>query len=106
VYTNDAENPDNLEAIEQTDHRYPTAEESMLRLALERTLSPKQKKMWEMWNFDKLTQPEIAKKLRMSQQAVSQQIKTIEKQAQKWIMSHQQLYGILKDAEAQRNKSE
>jgi len=74
---------------------HPTPEQILFRMAVEKALSNKQRKVWEYWNYDRLTQPEIAKKLRVKQQAVSQQIATIEKQLAKWIQEHAEVYKTL-----------
>jgi predicted DNA-binding protein YlxM (UPF0122 family) len=56
-----------------------------------------------MYNYDRLTFVEIAKKLHISKQAVEQQIKTIEKQLANWIREHQEVYLAIKEAEADSN---
>lgn len=79
--------------------KYPTAEESMLRLAMEKALMTKQRKVWEWYNYDRLTAVEIAKKLHVDPSSASRQIKTIEKQLQKWCADHMEAYNAIKGAQ-------
>jgi predicted DNA-binding protein YlxM (UPF0122 family) len=78
---------------------HPKPEESLLRMAIEKTLMNKQRKVWEYYNYDRLTFVEIAKKLKVSKQAIEQQVNTIEKQLTKWVTEHRAVYEALKEAE-------
>lgn len=75
--------------------RHPSPEQLMLREAVRR-LTPKQKKVWEMHNFDRMTQAEIGKKLKISQPMVNQHIKACEKKIAKWCKSNMGAYKLLK----------
>lgn len=79
--------------------KYPTPEQAFVRLAIEKALTPKQQKVWDWYNYDRLTTVEIAKKLKIDQSNASRQIKTIEKQIALWIESHKQAYDVIKEAQ-------
>lgn len=88
--------PDQLEAPEyDTASEHPTPEQMLIRQAV-KFLTPKQKKVWEMHNYDRLTQDEIAQKLGVSQSMVSQYIKACETRIAKWVRSNMGAYELLK----------
>lgn len=74
---------------------YPTPEQVMVRHAV-KYLTDKQRAVWEYWNFDKLTQDEIAKKMRITRQAVAKHIKAAEKRITKWCQSNLGAYNLIK----------
>lgn len=74
---------------------HPTPEQLLLRESL-KILEPKQLEIWEMWNYDRMTQDEIAKKLKVTQQAIQKQLKSIEKKLTKWVQSNLEAYKLLK----------
>ena len=74
---------------------HPTPEQLLLREALN-VLSDKQRDIWELWNYDKLTQDEIAKKVKMHQPHVAREIKKIEAMIAKWVKSNIGAYKLLK----------
>ena len=78
---------------------HPKPEELLLRMAVEKALMNKQRKVWEWYNYDRLTSVEIAKKLKIKQQSADEQIKVIEKQLTKWIKEHSEVYEALKEVE-------
>lgn len=80
---------------EEVERRHPTPEQSLIREAMKR-LTPKQKKIWELYNFDRLTQDEIGKKLKISQQAVTNHIRACEKKIAKWVKNNLGAYELLK----------
>ena len=77
--------------------KYPTAEEALFRLAIDKVLTLEQKKIWEYWNYDKLTQKKIADKLKSEQSLIAKKIKTIEKQLTQWCKEHMEVYNLLKE---------
>ena len=77
---------------------HPSVEQLMMREAVSRALMNRQKRVWEMYNFDRMTHAEIAKKLKVTPSAITQQIKTIEKQLTKWIQEHKEVYQIIKES--------
>lgn len=88
--------PDTLEAPEYDEGReHPTPEQLLMRQAA-KYLTPKQKKVWEMHNYDRLTQEEIATKMGISQSMVSQHIKAIEARIAKWCKANMGAYELLK----------
>jgi DNA-directed RNA polymerase specialized sigma24 family protein len=76
-------------------NEHPTSEQLMVREAI-RHLTFKQQKLWELWNYDRLTQDEIADKLHIDQSSVSRRIKTIEKRIAKWVRNNIGAYNLLK----------
>ena len=103
-YQNIRENPDQLEEYRTQGAEHPTPEQLLFRIAVDRILLPDQKIVWELYNYDRLTTVEIGKKLKISQQAVSARIKTMEKQLTNWIKDHQEVYEALKQAEYDVNE--
>lgn len=73
-------NIDNIPAPkDQSDERrQPTREQSKLRRAVDK-LTRRQRIVWDLYNYDRKTQDEIARLLHISQSAVSQRLQTIEK---------------------------
>lgn len=92
-------NPDLLPEIESYGNAYPTAEEALFRMGIDRILTKEQKEIWEYWNYDRLTQSEIAKKTNSEQSLIAKKIKTIEKQLTKWCREHLEIYNLLKELE-------
>lgn len=77
---------------------HPTPEQLMLRQAVKR-LTSKQLQIWDMWNFERLTQDEIAKFLGITQQVVAKHIKAIETKIAKYCHQRMEVYKILKEHE-------
>lgn len=75
--------------------RHPSPEQSLLREAVKR-LTPKQRRIWDLHNFDRLTQEEIGKRLKITHQMVAKHIKACEKKITKWIKSNMGAYELLK----------
>jgi predicted DNA-binding protein YlxM (UPF0122 family) len=80
---------------------HPKPEELLLRMAVEKGLMNRQRKVWEWYNYDRLSIVEIAKKLGITKQSAGEQIETIEKQLAKWVKEHSEVYEALKEAEAE-----
>jgi RNA polymerase sigma factor (sigma-70 family) len=74
---------------------HPSVEQTMIRMALE-SLTDKQRQIWDMHNYEKLTQDEIARKLGIKQQSVEQQLGSIEKKVTKWCKLNRGAYLLLK----------
>ncbi len=74
---------------------HPTPEQLLIREAI-KWLTPKQRKVWEYHNYDRLTQDEIAKKLGIAQQVVGRHIKACESRIAKWVRSNMGAYNLLK----------
>lgn len=87
---------ENVPEVSAGGSAHPTPEQLFIREAVNKALMNKQKRVWEMHNFDRMTHAEIAKKLKVTSSAVTQQIKTIEKRLTKWIQQHQDVYDIIK----------
>jgi len=89
--------PDELEAPEyNSSAEHPTPEQMLMRQAV-KALTPKQKKVWEMHNYDRLTQDQIATKLGVSQSTIAEHIRAIEKRIAKWCKANMGAYELLKD---------
>lgn len=74
---------------------HPTPEMLLIREAV-KYLTPKQRAVWEYHSYDKLTQDEIAKKLKISQQMVAQHVAAAERRIAKWCKSNMGAYELLK----------
>ena len=93
--------PDQYKEYIKYRKEYPTAEEALFRIAIDKVLNKEQKEIWQYWNYDRLTQSEIAKKLNSEQSLISRKIKTIEKQLTAWCKEHLEVYNLLKEIEEQ-----
>lgn len=82
------------------DNEHPTPEQLLVRQAV-KYLTPKQRVIWEYYNYDRLTQDEIAVKLRITQPVVAKHIKATEKRIVKWVKSNMAAYNLIK-AEMER----
>lgn len=88
--------PDSLEAPEyDASSEHPTPEFMLMRQAV-KYLTPKQKKVWELHNYDRLTQAEIGKKLHISQSTVAEHIAACEARITRWCKSNMGVYELLK----------
>lgn len=95
-----------LESLSPTSHllivkegptgaEHPSVEQMFIRQAV-KYLTPKQRAIWEYHNYDRLTQDEIAFKMRMKQQNVSRAIKAIERRIAKYCKDNKGAYLLLK----------
>jgi DNA-directed RNA polymerase specialized sigma subunit len=87
---------DNIPEIDNGGEKHPSPEQLILREAVSKALMNKQQHVWEMYNYDRLTHAEIAKKLKVNTSSVTRQIKTIEKQLKKWIKKYNRVYEVLR----------
>jgi RNA polymerase sigma factor (sigma-70 family) len=85
----------NIPAPENSGEKYPTPEQMLVRQAT-KYLTPKQKKVWEFHNFDRLTQDEIALKLGINQSTVARTIKACENRIAKYCRDNYGAYELLK----------
>ena len=92
-----------MDLDEDSSNDNPTLEQLMLREAVKH-LTPKQTKLWEMYNYDRFTQKEIAAKLKITQQAVDYQISTIETFIRNWCDSNMTAYELLKERLEENDK--
>lgn len=83
---------------ENKGQEHPTPEQLMIRQAI-KLLTPKQQEVWEMWNFDRMTQDEIAERLGITRDAVKMRISGIEKKIVKYCRQRQEVYELLKEQE-------
>lgn len=90
---------DNLEEPPTQGQEHPTPAQLLMRMAISQALMNDQRKIWELYNYDRLTHEEIAIKLKVSRQAVSKRIATIEKRLTKWMEEHQRVHEALTEAE-------
>lgn len=77
------------------DNMHPTPEQLLIREAA-KCLTTKQKTVWELYNFDRYTQDEIAKKLGISQPVVAKHIKSIENRIKRWVKGNLAAYNLIK----------
>ena len=90
------ENPDQLPFIEQAAEKHPSTEMFMLRQAVDEALTHTQRELWAMRAYDRFTETEIAKKLRISQQSVSKRLAVIENKIVKWCEKRKNTYRLIK----------
>ncbi len=83
------------ESIYDETKEHPTPEQLLVREAT-KALTLKQRRIWDMHNYDKLTQDAIAKKLHISQQTVQEHIKACERRITKWCKDNIGAYKLLK----------
>lgn len=76
--------------------KHPSPEQLLVREAA-KYLTAKQKRVWELYNYDKLTQDEIGAKLGITHQGVAKHIKAIEKRIAKWVKSNIAAYNLIKE---------
>lgn len=74
---------------------HPSVEEMFIRQAV-KYLTFKQREIWAYWNYDRLTQDQIAEKLHMGQANVAHSIKAIERRIAKYCKENQAAYDLLK----------
>lgn len=95
----DSFNQDKLELMkapeENLDLKHPTPEEMLIRQAV-KYLTPKQRRVWDLYNYDKWTRDQIGEKLGISHQAVCKHISACEKRIAKWCRSNMGAYKLLK----------
>ncbi len=84
-----------LPASEQQDNEHPRPEEIMVRQAV-RYLTPKQRKVWHLYNYDRLTQDEIATKLGKKRTTIETQIRQCEARIVRWCKSNMAAYNLIK----------
>jgi predicted DNA-binding protein YlxM (UPF0122 family) len=75
--------------------KQPKAEEILFRMAIDH-LTERQRKIWEMWNYDRLTQDEMALKLKIRRQSVAESISKIEDKIKKFVTINKGAYILLK----------
>lgn len=80
---------------ENNGDKHPTPEVLLIREAV-KYLTKKQRQVWEYHAYDKLTQDEIAKKLKISQPMVAQHVAAAERRIAKWCKSNMGAYELLK----------
>lgn len=91
-HTDDIPAPDYDPGSEQ-----PTVEQLFIREAAKH-LTKKQTQVWEYWNYDRLTQDEIAIKLGVSQQSISRCIRACEERIAKWCSENQNVYDVIRES--------
>jgi|ERR1019366_2231838 DNA-directed RNA polymerase specialized sigma24 family protein len=77
------------------DSEHPSPEHLLIREAV-KALTLQQRRVWDMHNFDRLTQEEIGKKLGISHQGVAKHIKACETRITKWCNANMGAYKLLK----------
>ena len=76
-------------------NQHPTPEQLLVRMALEQ-LTPRQKQIWSLYNYDKLTQEEIATKLHIRRQVVQKTVNQITNKVKKFCKLNRGAYMLLK----------
>lgn len=75
--------------------RHPTVEQLFMQEAI-KSLSPVQQTIWDMVNYDRLTQAEIGQRLEISQQGVAKHLKNIEAKVKDYVKRNKGVYKALK----------
>ncbi len=75
---------------------HPTVEQLFIAMAVKH-LTKKQKQVWELHQFDRLTQDEIATRLGKARTTVLTQIHQAERRIKKWCANHMKTYEMLKE---------
>ena len=79
----------------RVDNEHPRPEEVMIRQAV-RYLTPIQRKVWQLYNYDRLTQDEIATKLGKKRTTIETQIRQCEARIVRWCKSNMAAYHLIK----------
>jgi predicted DNA-binding protein YlxM (UPF0122 family) len=90
----------NIENIPEREYdkdeaKHPTASQLLLRLAIDNTLTYKQKRVWNYYNYDRMSLTDIGLKMNVSKQAIDQQIKVIENRLKTFCDEHKKVHKIL-----------
>lgn len=75
---------------------HPTTAELFIAMAVKH-LTKKQKQVWELHQYDRLTQDEIATKLHKARTTIETQIHQCETRIKKWCLGHMETYELLKE---------
>lgn len=84
--------------LEPETNEHPLPEQLLMRQAVKESLTTIQRNIWEMYNYDRLTQNEIAKRYSITQEAISQRIGTIERRLMKYCKEHKKLIKAINEA--------
>ena len=89
--------PEDKQPAERTQdyNEQPRPEEVMIRQAV-RYLTPIQRKVWHLYNYDRLTQDEIAIKLGKKRTTIETQIRQCEARIVRWCKSNMAAYNLIK----------
>ena len=96
---NPLSNPDILMEQKNESETHPSPEMFLIREAIKKTLMRDQRELWEMYAYDKLLPAEIARKLKVSKQAIGQRLKVIEKKITVYCNEHKEVYDTMKALE-------
>lgn len=86
-----------VEKIYDEGCEHPTVPQLFIQMAVKH-LTKKQMQVWELHQYDRLTQDEIATKLGKARTTIQTQIHQAEKRIKKWCASHMETYYLLKEA--------
>ncbi len=75
--------------------KHPTPEQMFIHEAA-KTLTQRQKEVWELANYGQLTQNEIGQVLQMTQQRVSKTLRVIENKIKRYVKAHLSVYKLIK----------
>lgn len=92
--------PDTFEEYDSEGDAHPTPQQLLLRMAVDKALNPKQKRIWEYYNYDRLTTVEIGKLVGLDQSTISRNIKVIEKKLSRWCLDHKEFIKTMEAANA------
>lgn len=87
-----------VEKIYDEGCEHPTVPQMFIEMAV-KCLTGKQAEVWELHQYDRMTQDEIATKLGKARTTVETQIKQAEHRIKKWCAGHMEVYELLKKQE-------
>lgn len=90
--------PENKQPLEQeydVNNEHPTPEQLFVREAIKH-LTPKQRVVWELYNYDKLSQRAIAIRLGKQRTTIQTQIAQCEARIAKWCKMNMSTYKVIK----------
>lgn len=82
---------------------HPTPEQFLMQEAINE-LTPKQRKVWDLYNFEQLSIADIGRKLRIAPQGVSRHIKACETKIKKFVKQNMGAYNLLKSETGETNE--
>src|ERR1700690_4676551 len=77
---------------------HPSPEEALLKMAIEKALNKRQREVWELYAYDRLTFEELGKKLKINRSSALRRIQTIEKKLKKYCLEHKKVYDAINEA--------
>jgi DNA-directed RNA polymerase specialized sigma24 family protein len=81
----------------------PTIAETMFRMAVEKALTVKQREAWELFNYDRMTEEEIARKLRISRRSTRSRLDGAKYSIKMWCEANMHIYDLIKSQQQEES---